>query len=294
MKIPPSDRITLGDIEVIRLLDGTFRVDGGAMFGVVPRTLWAKRAVPDGENRITLALNCFLIRTPETTLLVDTGVGPDVDRRYVDFYSFERDSGLFGLLDDLGIKPGEIDIVVNSHLHFDHCGGNTLRTADGRWVPAFPNARYVVQRGEWEQALHPVERDKPSYLPVRLKPLGSPGTLSLVKGDALVAPGVEAVLIPGHTAFHQGLKVVSGGRTLFYLGDSVPTVAHIDLPYIMSYDLYPVDTFNNKKALLARAAEEGWVVAFSHDLSHPFGTLQRSGKRLDFVPAEAASGPKKG
>jgi len=293
MKIPPSDRIILGDIEVIRLLDGTFRVDGGAMFGVVPRTLWAKRAVPDGENRITLALNCFLIRTPETTLLVDTGVGPDVDRRYVDFYSFERDSGLFGLLDDLGIKPDEIDIVVNSHLHFDHCGGNTLRTADGRWVPAFPKARYVVQRGEWEQALHPVERDKPSYLPVRLKPLGSPGTLSLVEGDAPVAPGVEAVLVPGHTAFHQGLKVVSGGRTFFYLGDSVPTAAHIDLPYIMSYDLYPVDTFNNKKALLARAAEEGWVVAFSHDLSHPFGTLRRSGKRLDFVPTEAAPGPEK-
>ena len=294
MKIPPSDRIILGDIEVIRLLDGTFRVDGGAMFGVVPRTLWAKRAVPDGDNRITLALNCFLIRTPETTLLVDTGVGPDVDRRYVDFYSFERDSGLFGLLDDLGIKPGEIDIVVNSHLHFDHCGGNTVRTAEGRWVPAFPKARYVVQRGEWEQALHPVERDKPSYLPARLKSLGESKMLSLLEGDAPVAPGVEAVLVPGHTAFHQGLKVVSGGLTFFYLGDSVPTAAHIDLPYIMSYDLYPVDTFNNKKALLARAAEEGWVVAFSHDLSHPFGTLQRSGKRLDFVPAEAASGPKKG
>ena len=293
MKIPPSDRIILGDIEVIRLLDGTFRVDGGAMFGVVPRTLWAKRAVPDGENRITLALNCFLIRTPETTLLVDTGVGPDVDRRYVDFYSFERDPGLFGLLDDLGIKPGEIDLVVNSHLHFDHCGGNTVRTAEGRWVPAFPKARYVAQRGEWEQALHPVERDKPSYLPARLKSLGESKMLSLLEGDAPVAPGVEAVLVPGHTAFHQGLKVVSGGLTFFYLGDSVPTAAHIDLPYIMSYDLYPVDTFNNKKALLARAAEEGWVVAFSHDLSHPFGTLRRSGKRLDLGPAEAASGPKK-
>lgn len=292
--IPPYDRVAIGDIEVIRLLDGTFRVDGGAMFGVVPKTLWAKRAVPDRENRITLALNCFLIRTPETTLLLDTGVGPDVDRRYVDFYSFERDLGLFGVLAELRLGPEDIDIIVNSHLHFDHCGGNTLRTAEGRWVPAFPKARYVVQRGEWEQALHPVERDKPSYLPARLKPLGSPGTLSLVEGDAPVAPGVEAVLVPGHTAFHQGLKVVSGGRTFFYLGDSVPTVAHIDLPYIMSYDLYPVDTFNNKKALLARAAEEGWVVAFSHDLSHPFGTLQRSGKRLDFVPAVDAAGPENG
>jgi len=283
--ILPSDRVAIGDIEVIRLLDGTFRVDGGAMFGVVPRTLWAKRAVPDGENRITLALNCFLIRTPEATILLDTGVGPDVGRRYVDFYSFERNPGLFGLLAGLGLQPSAVDIVVNSHLHFDHCGGNTLRTADGGWAPAFPKARYVVQRGEWEQALQPVERDKPSYIPARLKPLGSPGTLSLIEGDAPVAPGVEAVLVPGHTAFHQGVKVVSGGRTFFYLGDAVPTAAHIDLPYIMSYDLYPVDTFNNKKALLARAAEEGWVVAFSHDLSHPFGSLRRSGKRLDFVPA---------
>ena len=282
--IPFYDRVVIGDIEVIRLLDGTFRVDGGAMFGVVPRTLWAKRAVPDRENRITLALNCFLIRTPETTLLLDTGVGPHVDRRYVDFYSFERDPGLFGALADLCLGPADIDIVVNSHLHFDHCGGNTLRTAEGRWVPAFPKARYVVQRGEWEQALHPVERDKPSYLPARLKPLGESKTLSLLDGDAPVAPGVEAVVVPGHTAFHQSVKIVSGGRTFFYLGDTVPTAAHIDLPYIMSYDLYPVDTFNNKKALLARAAEEGWVVAFSHDLSHPFGTLRRSGKRLDFVP----------
>ena len=288
--IPFYDRVVIGDIEVIRLLDGTFRVDGGAMFGVVPRTLWAKRAVPDRENRITLALNCFLIRTPETTLLLDTGVGPHVDRRYVDFYSFERDPGLFGALADLRLGPADIDIVVNSHLHFDHCGGNTLRTAEGRWVPAFPKARYVVQRGEWEQALHPVERDKPSYLPARLKPLGESKTLSLLDGDAPVAPGVEAVVVPGHTAFHQSVKIVSGGRTFFYLGDTVPTAAHIDLPYIMSYDLYPVDTFNNKKALLALAAEEGWVVAFSHDLSHPFGTLRRSGKRLDFVPAVPAAG----
>ena len=288
--IPPYDRVVIGDIEVIRILDGTFRVDGGAMFGVIPRTLWAKRAVPDRENRITLALNCFLIRTPETTLLLDTGVGPDVDRRYVDFYSFERDPGLFGALEELRLGPEDIDIVVNSHLHFDHCGGNTLRTAEGRWVPAFPKARYVAQRGEWEQALHPVERDKPSYLPARLKPLGESKTLSLLDGDAPVAPGVEAVVVPGHTAFHQSVKIVSGGRTFFYLGDTVPTAAHIDLPYIMSYDLYPVDTFNNKKALLVLAAEEGWVVAFSHDLSHPFGTLRRSGKRLDFVPAVPAAG----
>lgn len=279
----PSDRVTIGDIEIIRLVDGTFRVDGGAMFGVVPRTLWARKASPDPENRITLALNCFLIKTPEATLLVDTGVGPDIDRRYVDFYTFEREPGLFGLLAGLGLWPDDIDIVVNSHLHFDHCGGNTLRAADGKWVPAFPKARYVVQRGEWEQALHPVERDKPSYIAARLKPLGGSEALSLLEGDAPVAAGVEAVLVPGHTAFHQGLKVTSGGRTFFYLGDAVPTAAHIDLPYIMSYDLYPVETFANKKALLNRAADEGWVLGFSHDLDRPFGALRRSGRRLDLI-----------
>lgn len=287
--IPPSDRVTIGDVEIVRLLDGTFRVDGGAMFGVVPRTLWAKKAVPDHENRIALALNCFLVRTPDTTLLLDTGVGPDVGRRYVDFYSFERNPGLFGLLHDLDLEPDDIDLVVNSHLHFDHCGGNTLSAAGGGWVPAFPKARYVVQRGEWAQALHPVERDKPSYIPARLKPLGESGRLLLIEGDAPIAAGVEAVLVAGHTAFHQGIKVVSGGRTFFYLADAVPTAAHIDLPYIMSYDLYPVETFNAKKALLARAEAEDWVLGFSHDLRHPLGSLRRSGRRLDLVPAGGPS-----
>ena len=293
MRIPPSDRVIIGDIEVVRLLDGTFRVDGGAMFGVVPRTLWAKRAAPDEENRITLALNCFLVRTPEATLLIETGVGPDVDRRYTDFYSFERNPGLFGLLAGLGLEPADIDIVVNSHLHFDHCGGNTLRPAEGKWEPAFPKARFVVQRGEWEQALHPVDRDKPSYIPARLKPLGEFGVLALADGDTALAPGVDVVLIPGHTAFHQGVKVVSRGRTLFYLGDAVPTAAHLDLPYIMSYDLYPVETYNNKKAILERAEAEGWLLAFSHDLRHPMGSLRRAGPRLEFVPAGGAPCPNK-
>ena len=286
--IPPADRLAFGDVEVVRLLDGTFRVDGGAMFGVVPQTLWAKQAAPDRENRITLGLNCFLVRTPGATLLLDTGVGPDVSRRYVDFYSFERGPGLFGLLDEEGIGRDGIDLVVNSHLHFDHCGGNTLRAADGSWTPGFPKARYAVQRGEWEQALHPVERDKPSYLPVRLRALADGDRLLLLDGDGPVAPGVEAVLVPGHTAFHMGVKVSSGGTTFFYLGDAVPTAAHVELPYIMSYDLYPVDTFDNKKALLERAADEGWILGFSHDLRHPFGAVRRAGKRLVAVPPGGA------
>jgi glyoxylase-like metal-dependent hydrolase (beta-lactamase superfamily II) len=286
--ITPSDRVSIGDIEIVRLLDGTFRLDGGAMFGVVPRTLWSRKATPDAENRITLGLNCYLVRTPEATLVLDTGIGSDVDRRHAEFYSVERGPGLFGALAEMGLGPDDVDLVVNSHLHFDHCGGNTMRAADGTWVPAFPKARYVVQRGEWDQALHPVERDKPSYMPARLRPLADAGRLSFVEGGVPLAKGVDAVVVAGHTAHHQGVRVTSGGRTFFYLADAVPTAAHVDLPYIMSYDLYPVDTYNAKKALLPRAESEGWVLGFAHDLRNSFGTLRRSGEKLEFVPMPRA------
>jgi glyoxylase-like metal-dependent hydrolase (beta-lactamase superfamily II) len=283
--IPPADRLTIGDIEVIRLLDGTFRVDGGAMFGVVPRTLWAAKAAPDRENRITLALNCYLVRTPEANVLLDTGVGPDVGRRHSDFYSFDRRPGLFESLAEIGLAPEAIDVVVNSHLHFDHCGGDTLKTSAGTWIPAFPRARYIVQKGEWGQAMAPVGRDKPSYMTARLKTLEGSGRLSLIEGDGPIAPGLEGVRVAGHTAFHMGVKVTSAGRTFFYAADAIPTAAHIGLDYIMSYDLYPVETFESKKALLERAEAGEWVIGFSHDLAVPFGRLRRSGKRLDVVPA---------
>jgi glyoxylase-like metal-dependent hydrolase (beta-lactamase superfamily II) len=281
----PADRLDLGEIEIVRLLDGTFQVDGGAMFGVVPRTLWAAKAAPDRENRVTLALNCYLVRTPAANVLLDTGIGPDAGRRIVDFYSFDRRPGLLAALAGLGLGAGDIDAVVNSHLHFDHCGGNTARQADGTWAPTFPRARYVVRRGEWDQALHPVERDRPSYRPAALRPLADAGRLELLDDDAPVAPGIEAVLVPGHTAFHQGVKVSSGGKTFFFAADAVPTAAHVDLDYIMSFDLYPVDTFNAKKALLAVAEAEGWVLGFSHDLAVPFAVLRRAGTRLEAVPA---------
>jgi glyoxylase-like metal-dependent hydrolase (beta-lactamase superfamily II) len=279
------NRLELGDFEILRLLDGTFLVDGGAMFGVVPKTLWEKRAAPDRENRIALALNCYLIRGRGATILVETGVGPDANRRYLDFYSVRREPGLLPVLAEAGISPADVDIVFNSHLHFDHCGGNTARAGEKEWRPTFPEASYVVQRGEWEQALHPVEKDKPSYVPDRLRPLEEAGRLRLVDGDAPVADGVEAVLVPGHTACHQGLKVTSDARTFFYFGDAVPTSAHVDLPYIMSYDLYPVETYDHKKALYQEAVAANWLVAFSHDLRHAFGAVrQEAGGKYRFEP----------
>jgi len=282
---PGADRLAIGDCEIVRLLDGTFRVDGGAMFGVVPRTLWAAKAAPDRENRITLALNCYLVRTSGANVLLDTGVGPDLGRRYEHFYSVERRPGLLAALAGVGLGPGDIDLVVNSHLHFDHCGGNTRKAPDGTWTPAFPRARYAVRRGEWGQALHPVGRDKPSYLPSRLAALAEGGRLELLDADGPVAPGVEAVLVPGHTAFHQGVKVASGGRTFFFAADAIPTAGHVGLDTIMSYDLYPVETFDAKRDLLARAEAGDWILGFSHDLAVPFGALRRTRRGLDVVPA---------
>jgi glyoxylase-like metal-dependent hydrolase (beta-lactamase superfamily II) len=282
--IPPADRIAFGDIEIIRLVDGTIRVDGGAMFGVVPRTVWAAKAAPDAENRVTLALNCYLVRTPTATVLLDTGVGAGLARRHADLYAYEPRPGLLPALAELGLEAEAIDVVVNSHLHFDHCGGNTVRTASGGWAPAFPRARYVVQRGEWDQAMRPVERDRPSYRPARLKVLREAGQLTLLDGAAPVAAGVETVLAAGHTAFHQVVQVAAGGRAFVYLADAVPTTAHIDLDAIMSYDLYPVETFTGKKALLARAEAERWILGFGHDLAVPFAVLRRRGPRLDAVP----------
>jgi glyoxylase-like metal-dependent hydrolase (beta-lactamase superfamily II) len=283
VSIPWTDRIAFGDVEIVRLLAGKIRVDGGAMFGVVPRSVWAAKAPPDVENRVTLALNCYLVRAPDTTILLDTGVGPDLARRHADLYAYESGPGLLPALAELGLRPEDIDVVVHSHLHFDHCGGDTVRTAAGGWAPVFPRARYVVQRGEWDQAMDPVERDRPSYRPRRLKVLAEAGRLALLDGDTTVAAGAEAVVLSGHTAFHQGVKIASGGRSFVYLADAVPTTAHIDLDAIMSYDLYPVDTFNSKKALLARAEAEGWILGFGHDLARPFARLRRDGPRLDAV-----------
>ena len=267
------------------------------MFGVVPRTLWAAKAAPDRENRITLALNCYLVRTPGATSSSTRGSGPDVGRRYIDFYSFDRRPGLFAALAAIGLGPEDIDIVVNSHLHFDHCGGNTTETGRrdlGARLSPGPLRRPAGRVGA---ALHPVERDRPSYMPARLKPLADTGRLVLLEGDGPIAPGVEAVLVAGHTAFHQGVKVASGGRTFFYPADAVPTAAHVDLDYIMSFDLYPADTFEAKKALLARAEAEGLDPRLQPRSRDPFGSLEarreaprrrprdRGQKRLTFPAA---------
>lgn len=289
-----SETRTFGRIEVTGFSAGEIRVDGGAMFGIVPRSVWAKQCPPDGENRVPLALNCFLIRTPDVLILAETGIGTLLDRKYLDFYGFSGDPGLESPLAALGCRPADIDIVFNSHLHFDHCGGNVMKDPSGSVVPAFPNAKYAVRKGEWANALHPVARDKPSYFPARLKPLSASGRLSLIEADGKIADGVEAVLVPGHTAFHQCLKVADGNATFFFAGDLVPTAAHIGPDAIMSYDLYPAETLDNKKKVFARALAGDWALGFGHDPFRFFGKIARAGRGFEFRAPVSGQGPSRG
>jgi glyoxylase-like metal-dependent hydrolase (beta-lactamase superfamily II) len=280
------DRLRLGEFEIYGLRDGFFYLDGGAMFGVVPKTLWEKKCPADARNRIKLGLNSLLVRTPEALILVETGIGPKLKAKLAEVYCVEQNPGLLGSLAALGFAPEDIDFVINTHLHFDHCGGNTVRNEKGEIVPAFPRARYIIQKGEWEWALNPHEREKVSYLAENFEPLAESGVLRLVDGDSPVTEGVEVMLAPGHTARHQCVKVRSGGRTLVYLGDLVPTSAHVALPYGMSYDLHPLENLESKRTLYEQALAEDWILAFVHDPVYYFGRVEKVNEKYEFRPLD--------
>jgi glyoxylase-like metal-dependent hydrolase (beta-lactamase superfamily II) len=276
------DRISLGKFEIYGLRDGFFFLDGGAMFGVVPKTLWEKKFPADEKNRIKLALNSILIKTAKELILVETGIGGDLDPKFYDYYSVERKPGLMLSLEKLGYQAEDIDLVVNTHLHFDHCGGNTSKNEKGEDAPTFPKARYIIQKGEWECALHPSERDKASYLEQNFLPLEKHGLLQLVDGNKEISEGVEVIVVPGHTSRHQCLKVSTGGKVFFFLGDLVPTSAHVGLSYIMSYDLFPQETLESKKRYFEQAIEEDWMLAFNHDPEHFFGKVKKVNNKYTF------------
>jgi glyoxylase-like metal-dependent hydrolase (beta-lactamase superfamily II) len=276
------DRISLGQFEIYGLRDGFISLDGGAMFGVVPKTLWEKKFPADEKNRIKLALNSILIKTAKELILVETGIGGDLDPKFYDYYSVGRKPGLVLSLEKLGYKAEDIDIVVNTHLHFDHCGGNTSKNEKGEDVPTFPKARYIIQKGEWKDALHPSERDKASYLEQNFLPLEKYGLLQLVDGNTEISEGVEVIVVPGHTSRHQCLKVSDGGKVFFFLGDLVPTSAHVGLSYIMSYDLSPQQTLENKREYFEQAIEEDWILGFNHDPEHFFGKVKKVNNKYIF------------
>jgi glyoxylase-like metal-dependent hydrolase (beta-lactamase superfamily II) len=256
--------ITVGNLELIPLLDGYLRLDGGAMFGVVPKPLWERRAPADDRNRIPLAMRPLLVRG-ERLMLIDAGAGDKMDPRNAEIYALDRGDGLAGSLAAAGVSPGDVQIVLASHLHFDHAGGFTVTDAAGAIRPAFPAARYVISHGEWEDASHPHERNRASYLPDNFVPLAAAGAVDFTRADETIMAGVRVRRTGGHTRFHQIIYIESGGKTAVFAADLLPTTAHVDLPWIMGYDLYPMDTLEFKRAFLREAVDREYLIFFEHD-----------------------------
>jgi glyoxylase-like metal-dependent hydrolase (beta-lactamase superfamily II) len=271
--------MNLGQHEIFILSDGCFRLDGGAMFGVVPKPLWERRMAADARNRITLGLNCLLIRSAGKTIVVETGTGPKFDAKHEDIYGIDHSVTLLDSLRNQGVAPEDVDIVVNTHLHFDHCGWNTRLDGEGRPVPTFPRAHYYVQRGEYEHAHQPSERDRASYLPENFQPVEASDQWKLVEGDIEILPGIEMIRVPGHTRDMQCVRIRGGNRTAIFLADLVPTTAHLSYPWIMGYDLYPLTTLEQKKKWIPEAVENEWLCLFAHDPQVPAAVLrEREGK----------------
>lgn len=276
-----------GNIELLSLSDGIMRLDGGSMFGVVPRVFWEKTNPADELNRITIGVNPLLIKADGCNILVDTGNGDKLSEKLLNIYGIERDTTLLKSLSAAGLKPEDVDIVINTHLHFDHCGGNTVLSGHGRIEPAFRYARYLVQRSEWEDATTPNELTRASYLPENFIPLMEEGHMHLVEGYREIAPGVTLVLTPGHNRGHQSVKIESDGKTAFFLGDMIPTVGHIPLPYVMGYDLYPLELLEVKRRILREALEGHWLLIFEHDPKVRMGYLREVNGKMT---VEAVSG----
>jgi glyoxylase-like metal-dependent hydrolase (beta-lactamase superfamily II) len=268
----PAQSITLGALELTPLSDGFLALDGGAMFGVVPKPLWERVAPADARNRIRMGMRPLLVRgirlppdAPATTLLIDAGCGDKLDAKAAEIYALDRTRHLDHALADAGLTAADVDLVLASHLHFDHAGGFTARGSDGVVRPRFPRARYMARAGEWGDATHPNERTRASYLEENLVPLRDAGVVTLIDEDCEIAAGVRVRRTGGHTMHHQIVMIESAGQTAVFMADLVPTAAHVPLPWIMGYDLYPADTLEFKRAFLREAVERGYLVFFEHD-----------------------------
>jgi glyoxylase-like metal-dependent hydrolase (beta-lactamase superfamily II) len=264
--------------------DTEFRLDGGAMFGVVPRNLWSRSFPPDDQNRILLNMNCLFIDTGSDRVLIETGIGEKWSARQAAMYGITRKRSLEDSLRAIaGVEPEEISIVINTHLHFDHAGGNTRLDESGLPVPTFPNARYFVSRSELQHAENATERDRASYLPENWQPLQQSSQLELKDSEYQVLPGLQMETYAGHNRSMQCWRLQQDQRTMFGFADLVPTRAHIPFPWIMSYDLFPLETLETKKRLLPQAARENWLCLFYHDPEQALGRLVEEDGKLRAV-----------
>lgn len=272
----------LGELDCTLITDGTFGLDGGAMFGVVPKPLWDRKKPADEKNRITMVTNCLLVARGDDLLLVDTAIGAKGDEKFHSIFAVDPDRRtLPESLREAGYDPGDVTHVLLSHLHFDHSGWNTTEKG-GKLVPTFPNARYWLERGEVEHGRDPNPRDRASYDPRNWEPLFEAGVVELFEDEAEPIPGVRPVKAPGHNRDMCVVVLDGGGSTEgvgteekgIFLADLVPTRAHVPTPWVMGYDLYPVTTMENKDLWLGRAAEGRWLCIFEHEADEPLARLE--------------------
>jgi glyoxylase-like metal-dependent hydrolase (beta-lactamase superfamily II) len=305
--------LTLGDFELSIFSDGNYPLDGGAFFGVIPKTMWSKKVAVDDKNLVTSGLNSLLIRTGKQNVLVETGMGNKLSERMIKFYG--QPAQLLTNLAAAGIAPEDIDIVINTHLHFDHCGWNTIRDKNGKIAPTFPRAKYYAPEGEWQYARKPSERDSISYIPDNYDPLVQSGQMTLLKGGEEIVPGISVKTFPGHTAHMQAVIVngsfpeteagkgttsvvhssagfererlpaapsdiqkdhrASAPAIACYISDLIPTTAHIDIAWGMGFDLYPLQTIESKKDYYAKSIPEKWLTVFTHDPTVPWACVEK-------------------
>ncbi|MEM8996665.1 MAG: MBL fold metallo-hydrolase [Acidobacteriota bacterium] len=266
--------VELGDLKLTLVSDGGFKLDGGAMFGVVPKPLWQRSKPADDRNRIQMATNCLLVERGDALVLVDTGIGDKHDEKFADIFGLEGGVRLPESIESAGYALTDVTHVVMTHLHFDHCGWNTRRDGDAL-VPTFPNARYVMSQGELEHADAPNERDRASYLPENWRPLVDADVVDLFDGEAEPVPGVRVIEVPGHNANMCIVRLDGGGpeHQAVFWADLIPTAAHVAYPWVMGYDLYPLQTLANKQEWIPRAAAGGWLSIFEHESDEPFARL---------------------
>lgn len=268
-------RLTVGDLELTILSDGTYELDGGAFFGVVPKVLWEKRIQADARNMLTVGTNSLLVRDGKRNVLIETGIGSKLSEKSQSIH--KNQARLMKSFEEAGVAPDEIDIVINTHLHFDHCGWNT-RYRDGKAVATFPRAKYYVQAGELAHAHEQHERDRVSYLTDNYDPLVASGQMQLLEGDAEIAPGISVRVFAGHTRHLQIVVVRSRGKVICYASDLIPTTHHLDPTWVMGYDLYPLTCIDNRHRFYAEAIPQKWLVVFTHDHQTPWAYVEMGDK----------------
>jgi len=264
-------RLTLGNFELTAVSDGIYQADGGAFFGVVPKMLWEKRVRADANNHIPVGLNSVVVCTGEHTVLIETGIGNKMPEKLVKIYG--QPAKLLDNLSAAGFSPDDFDIVINTHLHFDHCGWNTIRQGDN-FIATFSKAKYYVQEGEWQHARRQLERDAISYVSPNYDPLVSSGQMQLLRGDQEIVSGISVKVFPGHTRHMQAVIIKSGGQTACYISDLIPTTAHLDVTWVMAFDLFPLETIESRKQYYAQAVPEKWLTIFTHDPNVPWAYVE--------------------